>query len=172
MTQCKATDAYLRQWPNEDHRPVIDVGSTNPFPGGGLSNFTMCLFRVDYMFCASMESFLQSLKFEDPKEQAQVWRLGARDAKREGRKRDSAWKSAQTLWWKGKPIRRDGVEYQKLLDDAYLRLMAWSPVMDWRLRCTGDAILTHTIGKWDMRDTVLTVPEFCGRLLLLREALR
>jgi predicted NAD-dependent protein-ADP-ribosyltransferase YbiA (DUF1768 family) len=42
----------------------MDIGSGNGYPGASLSNFAPHPFTIDGVECASMEGFLQSLKFE------------------------------------------------------------------------------------------------------------
>lgn len=44
----------------------MDIGSGSGFPAGSLSNFAPHGFTIDGVECASMEGFLQSLKFSSP----------------------------------------------------------------------------------------------------------
>lgn len=148
----------------------MDIGSGKGFPESNLSNFHHNPFVIDGVECASMEGFLQSLKFDKPHIQIEVCKLVGREAKFWGRKRNKAWKSQQKLWWLGKGFDRHGSEYQKLLDRAFDVL---SQNLNFRkaLLATGRSALTHNIGQRDPHDTVLTVREFCSRLEKIRNRL-
>ena len=116
-----------------------------------------------------MEGFLQGLKFKNPDMQVEVCKLVGRAAKAKGRHKN--WHAEHTLWWRGQPIDRFSDDYQKLLDRAYDAL-AQNTKFQAALLATGDARLTHSIGKRNMSQTVLTKSEFCGRLTKLRERLK
>ena len=47
----------------------MDIGSGTGYPSAALSNFAPHSFVIDGVECASMEGFLQSLKFQDPEMQ-------------------------------------------------------------------------------------------------------
>ena len=51
---------------------IMDIGSGSGYPSSNLSNFSPHGFVVDGVECASMEGFLQSLKFQDPEMQKHV----------------------------------------------------------------------------------------------------
>ena len=145
----------------------MNIGSKNGGVAGRLSNFTPRKFIFDGVECNSMEGLLQSFKFDKPHIQAEVCKLTGFAAKKRGFPRNSAWKTAQTLWWKGVAYKRDSEEYQKLLDRAYLALFS-----NIKFKCdllsTGNAVLVHTIGCPKKSETVLTEQEFCSRLMRLR----
>lgn len=113
-----------------------------------------------------MEALLQGLKFEGVEEQNEVFRLVGVEAKRKGRKRK--WFLDQTLYWQGKPMRRDSDEYRTLVEDAFNALSANK---DFRkaLLATGGKTLYHTMGESDPAKTVLTEEEFCGILTDIRK---
>ena len=57
----------------------IEIRAKAPFPAGALSNFAVHAFTLDGVKIKSMEGFLQSLKFADIVEQADICLLaGAR----------------------------------------------------------------------------------------------
>lgn len=64
----------------------MDIGSGTGFPSASLSNFAPHVFVIDGIECASMESFLQSLKFSSPEMQAEVCKLVGKTAKFKGKK--------------------------------------------------------------------------------------
>ncbi len=144
----------------------IDIKAKAPFPGGALSNFAPHRFVLDGVACTCMEGFLQSLKVQEVPEQRRVCDLAGPIAQSIGRKRD--WRVSGTLWWLGTPIDRLSDEYQKLLDRAYDALFAQSPAFRAALMASGKARLTHSMGKSDPCETILTSEEFCTRLERLR----
>jgi len=147
----------------------MNIGSKNTYPAGALSNFTPHPFTIDGVECASMEGFLQALKHKDIPSQEHVCSLVGFKAKKKGSKKN--WKERQTLHWQGKEYAREGDEYQKLLDKAYTELTKNTKFQK-ALLATGNATLTHSIGKRKMCDTVLTIREFCSRLESARSYLQ
>lgn len=148
---------------------TLDIGWNNPGPGGVLSNFMPRPFILDGVACGGMEGFLQGLKFADPAEQRRVCALHGEAAKAAGT--GQLWQ-VTGLWWRGEAIDRHGPGYQALLDRAYAAIAAADPAFRAALQETGDAILTHVVGKDDPRETVLTRDEFCLRMTRLRDAAR
>jgi len=144
----------------------MDIGSGCGYPASSLSNFAPHPFEIDGVKCASMEGFLQSLKFKDPNIQEYVCTLVGKEAKFKGKKKK--WWQDQTLCWRGVSMKRDSVEYQQLLDRAYMELYKNSGFRK-ALDTTQKAVLTHEMGKRNMSETVLTKNEFCGRLMRLRD---
>lgn len=146
----------------------MDIGAGNDYPSCALSNFARHPFTFRGVKCASMEGLLQSFKFSSPEMQKYVCTLVGRTAKFTGKKK--AWHQTQTFYWNGKPIKRDSQEYQDLLDEVYDCLYQ-NEGFRRALAATRGATLTHSIGKSDMRRTVLTTSEFCSRLRKLRDRL-
>lgn len=148
----------------------MEVGGNNrSYPGGNLSNFSPHPFTLDGVECASMEGFLQSLKFSSPEMQVEVCKLVGIAAKRRGAKKN--WREKQTLYWRGVPINRRDTAYQELLDRAYGEL-AKNDSFRRALLASGDAVFTHSVGKTNPSDTVLTNQEFLSRLTKIRARLR
>lgn len=145
----------------------MDIGSGKGWPSSALSNFAPHQFTIDGVECASMEGFLQSLKFNQPHIQLEVCKLTGLAAKRRGQKRNKAWKSTQTLWWLGQPMKRQGREFSDLLDRAFRELSTNTSFRKALLASNG-AVLTHSIGKNSEKETVLTEREFCSRLMQIR----
>ena len=145
------------------------IGSGSGYPSSALSNFAPHSFIIDGIECASMEGFLQSLKFSSPDMQKEVCKLVGKAAKFRGKKKK--WQRTQTLYWQGKEILRDSEEYQQLLDRAYDAL-SQNTGFQKALLATGDAVLTHSIGKRKTSETVLTTSEFVSRLHKIRKRLQ
>ena len=147
----------------------MDIGSGNGWPAAALSNFSPHPFVIDDIECASMEGFLQSLKFSNPDMQKEVCKMVGKQAKFKGKKKK--WHKTQTLYWQGQEIKRNSEEYQQLLDRAFKALAA-NESFKKALLATGNATLTHSIGKNKQSETVLTKSEFCSRLMKIREELK
>lgn len=147
----------------------MDIGSKHGYPSSALSNFAPHAFVLDGVQCASMEGFLQSLKFSNPDMQVEVCKLVGITAKRRGANKN--WWTSQTLYWKGKPYKRDSKDYQDLLDRAY-HALSQNASFQKALLATGNSSLTHSIGRNKINETVLTVQEFTSRLYKLREELQ
>ena len=144
---------------------VLDIGSSESVVSKKISNFTAFDFFVDDVFCASMEGFLQSLKFKEEKKQIEICKLIGKKAKFKGKKKK--WYKDQILYWKGKEVERNSQEYQDLLDKAFSSLFKNEEFKN-ILKQTKGYKLTHSIGKDSTKETVLTVEEFCERLEKLR----
>ena len=144
----------------------MDIGSGREYPSNALSNFSPHPFEIDGIKVNSMEGFLQGLKFESPDMQEYVCSLVGFAAKRKGRNKN--WQQSQTLYWRGNPIKRSSQEYQDLLDRAYTEMYK-NTKFKAALEASGNANLTHSIGRSKENETVLTVREFCSRLTKLRD---
>ena len=146
----------------------MDIGSKCGYPASALSNFAPHPFIFDGVECCSMEGVLQSFKFSNPEMQKYVCTLVGFAAKSKGR--DKKWWRDRKLYWQGTEYNRDSDEYQDLLDRAYAALFQ-NEGFRRALVASGDATLTHSIGKTSQKVTILTQSEFCGRLMRLRNAL-
>lgn len=144
----------------------MDISSTNGYPSAALSNFAPHPFIFDGVEIASMEGFLQGLKFKNPEMQKYVCTLVGRAAKFKGK--DKNWYREQKLYWQGQEFKRDSKEYQILLNRVYNALYQQNEGFRKALEASKPGILTHSIGKTKENETVLTQSEFCGRLMKLR----
>ena len=144
----------------------MDIGSGKGYPSSSLSNFAPHPFVIDGVQCASMEGFLQSLKFESIEMQRYVCTLVGKAAKFKGKKKK--WYKKQELYWNGEVYKRDSIEYQNLLNRAYNSLFE-NKSFRIALLSTGNSKLEHSIGKIKESETVLTRSEFCNRLTYLRD---
>lgn len=147
----------------------MDIGSKNAYPSNALSNFAPHEFEIDGVKCASMEGFLQSLKFKDTEMQKYVCTLVGIKAKYKGKPKK--WWVDQTLYWQGVAYKRDSDEYQNLLKRAYLELAKNSSFQK-AIIASGNAVYTHSLGKNDITHTVLTEREFCSLLNMCRNVIR
>lgn len=148
----------------------MDIRTGCGYPGSALSNFSPHPFVFDGVPCASMEGLLQAFKFDKVHIQVEVCKLVGKAAKFRGRDRNKAWQRVQKLWWQGVEMARDGKEYQALLDRAYQAMFDQSESFRKAVMATGNAVITHSIGKNKESETVLTERELCSRLMKLRNA--
>lgn len=145
----------------------MEVGGNNKqYPGRNLSNFFPHPFTFRGMEVASMEGFLQGLKFKSPEMQREVFKLVGFAAKKKGSQKN--WQQSQTLWYQGHPIPRRSQIYQDLLDEAYDAMYEQNAAFRKALEDTHDATLTHSIGRTKESETVLNIQEFISRLNKLR----
>jgi predicted NAD-dependent protein-ADP-ribosyltransferase YbiA (DUF1768 family) len=147
---------------------VIDIYSKGEYPANVLSNFHPNEFVIDGVRCASMEGFLQSLKFKSKKRQAAVCALVGIEAKKRG-KRKFLWKMTGNIFWQGKKLKRESIPYLELITRAYAEMCRQSKEFRLALMATVGARLTHNIGKSNPKKTILTADEFTYCLDLLRE---
>ena len=146
----------------------MDIRSGAGYPASSLSNFTPHPFILDGVSINSMEGFLQSLKFDKFEQQVEVCKLVGIRAKMRGK--NKRWWKYQILYWQGVELNRDSREYQALLDKAYWAMYEQNQGFRTALNSTQSAVLTHSIGKSNIRETVLTEAEFCSRLMKMRGA--
>jgi len=147
----------------------MDIGSGKSYPAASLSNFAPHPFYMDGILCNSMEGWLQSLKYESVDMQVEICKLVGFGAKKKGYGKN--WWTKQVLYWQGVEYKRDSQEYQGLLDRAYNSLSK-NDGFARALLATGNANLTHSLGKHKKNETVLTRQEFCSRLMAIREELK
>ncbi len=146
----------------------MDIGSGHGYPSSALSNFAAHPFEIDGVKCASMEGFLQSLKFKDPTMQAHICSFIGKKAKFAGK--GKAWWKTQKLHWLGIEYDRHSSAYDDLIRRAYDAMFENEGFRD-ALKAAGDAVFTHSIGKNDPSKTVLTEREFVRHLNRLRNRL-
>lgn len=148
---------------------VIDIYSKGEYPSDVLSNFSPNSFIFDGVNCASMEGFLQSLKFRNPEKQVKICALAGKTAKDAGAHK-FWWKVTGNLYWKGKKLKRESVEFDDLRLEAY-KALAQNESFCQALKYSKNAVLTHSVGKHNKRKTILTEEEFIGYLEFLRRRL-
>ena len=147
----------------------IDIYSKGEYPANILSNFAPNRFVFDGVACASMEGFLQSLKYRNAQKQVRVCGLVGKDAKKAGSKK-FLWKLTGNLYWKGKRYKRRSAAFDALRLAAYQALLE-NETFRAALESAKGKQLTHAMGKHKKRATVLTEEEFIGYLNALTEML-
>lgn len=144
---------------------AVDVWSTKPYPANVLSNLYPNAFEIDGVKCASMEGFLQSLKYSDPQLQEEICALSGKEAKERS---ITDWQVTQTVFWQGKPIERHSSEFQALLLRAYQSLYQQNESFHDALQSTKGKRIYHTRGCSNSHKTILAEEEFCRLLMMIR----
>ena len=145
----------------------LDIKWNKPQPLNILSNYYPNEFVIDGVHCASMEGFLQSLKYRDPDEQVRICALTDTTAKAAGKKK-KLWKLTGNLYWRGERYKRGSKKFDALRLRAYLAL-AENPKFIKALEEVKGKPLTHSCGKWGKRRTVLTKREFLRYIDFIRK---
>lgn len=148
---------------------VTDVCAREQHPEDILSNLCGNDFCFEDVQCGCMESFLQSLKFQEEKLQREICNIKA-----EGLDRYSIpdWSNSQPLWWKGRPINRLSPEYIDFISKVYKELYLWCHRFRDALMATEGKRLIYNSGVTDSSKKVLTDEEFCKVLTNLRETMK
>ena len=147
----------------------MEIYSKGDYPANILSNFAPNSFVFDGVECASMEGFLQALKFRNVNKQLKVCALTGKDAKEAGTKK-FLWKITGNVWWQGRKLKRVSEDFDKLLDAAYHALCANQEFCNALVASKG-LELRHSMGKHNKRKTILTEEEFVQILTSLRNEL-
>lgn len=157
---------FLSNADEEDLKTIaVDINSKSEFPINMLSNFASNSFTLDGVNIASMEGFLQSLKYKDTDDQRRICALTGNEAKKAGR-HHNFWKITQVLYWNGKKINRYSSNYTNLITKAYDAMAESNPEFVKILLWTGHKVLVHSLGKRYKWQTVLTEDEFTEEQLV------
>ena len=145
----------------------LDLGWRNGGLGKALSNLFPYPFELDGVRLASMEGFLQSLKFQGIEEQDMLIGLHGFKAWKIGQVGND-WREGQILWWRGVPHQRLSREYHMLVERAYNACYEQNEAFRKALFETGVDILSHDIGHHDPTMTTLTEWEYIYNMYRLR----
>ena len=145
----------------------LDIYSKGEYPANALSNFYAHAFSIDGVDCASMEGFLQSLKYKDPQKQREICACSGKEAKAWGEGR-RWWRITGRVWWQGKRYRRCSKAFSDLILRAYEALFAQNAEFRAALAASRGKELCHSIGGRRKRRTILTEKEFIWCLDTLR----
>lgn len=138
----------------------------NDSVSGVLSNFFPHKFVFqtstnDVTHCASMESFIQSLKVKEPVLQRFICENYIGEIAFRLKPYLLNWQEDGLVYWNGKAIVRDSEEYTSLITTAYDCLFESNPVFrELILPKFKDTIIIHSIGKDSKSETLLTEEEF------------
>ena len=137
-----------------------------------LSNLYPMEFKFRGKKVKSIEGVLQGIKYKDKKTQNLVLKYSGLDAYHtRGCNSIDFWGNEQTLYWQGKPIKRDSEQYQLFLNELYVSALR-NPLYQRALLATGEKYLLHHIGNPNINETVLTRYEYENILNSLRAFLK
>ena len=154
---------------NQRRFSPMDIGYKCKYPLDVLSNFTKTNIQYDGVQINSIEGFLQSLKTPDIDKQKKICSLVGYSAKKQGNKlKKKKIFDNEHLYWQGKMFLRNSQEYQEMLKAVFT--IKYKNDIKFRnaLNKTGEHKLTHSIGKNDPKQTILTIDEFVNLLINLR----
>ena len=140
----------------------------------GLSKILSNLFSYSFYFKGkklnSIEAFFQGIKFKDKKLQNYILKYSGKDALNIKAASDYNWQETKIVYWQGKPIKRNSIEYDNLVDELYISAIQ-NPLYRNSLKiCNKDII--HSIGKSSKEETTFTRFEFEYMLNCLRSFLK
>lgn len=144
---------------------ILDINSRTKGMAGELSNLRNYPFIMGGIYYGSIEGFLQSLRVKDVEGQKEVAAMHGIQAKLTAKKNPI---KGDTLYYKGEPMSRFSVKYTKLIAEAYDTCFAQNEGFQMAIYASREFELTHSIGKHDPTQTILTINEFIGNLLGLR----
>lgn len=140
---------------------TIDISFKSKGIAKALSNLCPYPFEFDGVKCASMESFIQSLRVKDVNMQIDVcsksgpFCYSIRDLLGD-------WRETKSVYWQGKPIFRESNQYFMLLTKAYEALLEASPIFYNALKQVkeNEWKIIHSIGCTNSSETLLTPNEY------------
>ena len=120
------------------------------------------LFPYDFRFKGyklhSLESFYQAIKFPSVRLQKKLFKYSGKEALVLKEATDYNWRETGYIYFKGKPIKRDSVEYDNLIDELYISAIQNTFYRNALKNCPLPII--HAIGEETKEETVLTRYEF------------
>ncbi len=120
------------------------------------------LFPYEFTFkrhkLNSIECFFQGIKFKDKDLQKKLFKYSGKEALVLQKASNYNWKETGTIYWQGKPIKRDSKDYDKLIDELYISAIQNEFYRNAIKNCNLPII--HAMGEIDKKDTVFTRYEF------------
>ena len=148
--------------------PTADI-SYKSYETGALSNLFPHKFEIDGVKCASMESFIQSLREENPDVQAKICSDCAGVHAYKLRVCLNDWRTYGVVYWRGKKIKRNSEEYTALITRAYDALFEQNIIFRRVLGYFKSFYLIHSIGNDNDKETLLTEEEYRYQLNRLKK---
>lgn len=123
-------------------------------------------FKGKKMF--SIESFFQGIKFKDKKSQNLICNYYGLDSNNIKCTTNYNWKETQEIYFRGKKINRDSIEYNNLVSELYISLLQ-NPLYVGALKQASNKYIIHSIGVEDKTQTVFSRYEFEFMLNALKD---
>lgn len=135
-------------------------------PFAQLSSMTPHQFIIDDVKCASLESFIQSLKFEKPSMQASLCAEKPKSAKERGKKAIN-WEGTGVAHWKGISMDRLSTQYFTFMESVVAALARQCEPFRKALTDVSEDTITSAAKSREMH-TPLTEAEYCKILKKVR----
>lgn len=123
-----------------------------------LSNLFPYEFKFKGYKLHSIESFFQAIKFPNIKLQKKLFKYSGKEALALQKATDYNWKTSGYIYFKGKKISRDSIEYDNLIDELYISAIQNPFYRNAIKNCPMKII--HVIGEDNKNETVFTRYEF------------
>lgn len=145
---------------------VLNIKSnSNDWRARSLSNFSKHSFFIDGEKMASVEGFIQGIKFPEMNNvRQQSFRSVGVEAKRLGKKAE-----CNFVWWKNKTIKYGSIEHHNLINKAICCKFNQNIDAMKALLETDGLVLIHDTGYPDSPKTSLPAEIFCKILINIRE---
>lgn len=127
-------------------------------------------FKLDGVFCRSLASFLEAVKFSEITTQEFVCAIGSETDLQRISSISSGWRERQELYWRGRSFPRRSKQYQELISEAFSATCLYPESQDVVLSIT-DAMLGRVSMITDPSATVLTKRELTVLILQTKEML-
>lgn len=154
------------------------VGETETFVNvgykfhGPLPKVLSNLFHYEFVFrgfkLSSAEGIFQGFKLKDKKAQRLIFKYFGLDSNNIKASSDYNWREEQTVYFQGKPIKRDSKEFEDFIDEMYISLLQ-NPLYRNCLKKVGNKCILHALGEPDKTKTVFTRYEFEYELNALKD---
>ena len=146
--------------------PVLNIGSkSDDWRARRLSNFSADSFVLDGEEIASVEGFIQGIKFpEGHPTRKQAFQSVGVEARRSGRKAER-----KLVWWKERSIPYGSFEHRQLIERAIHAKFEQNNDARRTLLASEGMVLTHDLGRPDSPRTSLPSKVFCDILTRIRE---
>lgn len=148
----------------------MNIGSGKGHPLSKLCSDSLHSFVMDGVSCTSLDSFIQSLKFEKPSQQVVICKENPKAARERGKKA-MEWKNSQVLWWKGKSFDRRSEDHQALIERVVEHVAQQCIAFRTALLDTGLTVLESSAKSKEF-DTPVTEAEYCRALTIVREKIK
>ncbi len=153
------------------------VGETDKFINVGykfhgalpkvLSNLFPYRFYFKGFMLESAESVFQGFKIKNKHTQKYIFGYKGLDSNNIKVSADYDWKETMTVYFQGKPIKRESKEFDDFIDELYISLIQ-NPLYRNCLKKVGDKYILHALGQKTKQDTVFTREEFEKELNTLK----
>ena len=135
-----------------------------------LSNLFPYSFKFKGKKLSSIENFFQGIKFKDKKIQNYIFSYFGTQAVHIKVASNYDWKEKGLIYWQGKEIIRNSIEYDLLIDELYISAAQNPLYRSVLINC--DRPIIHSIGENEKNNTTFTRYEFEFELNCLKDFLK